>query len=220
MPGLAEFHPTWKIPFKNIEDTNEDAINRLIFNLGMVELVSYWKIACPQNVIIKCGVLTDTQLQWWKKLYYNGLGECFYVNGIEAYEKEFMHLVCDYSKEQTDCTKPVKLHGIYEGCLVPIGGGKDSCVSLEVLKRIKDEKITTYSVNRIEAVKKVIDVTDNKIGDILCRRTLDKTMLQLNSEGYINGHTPFSAIVAFSSVLTAALNGQKYITMSNENSAN
>lgn len=43
-------------------------------------------------------------------------------------------------------------------------------------------KITTYSVNRIEAVKKVIDVTDNKIGDILCRRTLDKTMLQLNSE--------------------------------------
>lgn len=131
-----------------------------------------------------------------------------------------MHLVCDYSKEQTDCTKPVKLHGIYEGCLVPIGGGKDSCVSLEVLKRIKDEKITTYSVNRIEAVKKVIDVTDNKIGDILCRRTLDKTMLQLNSEGYINGHTPFSAIVAFSSVLTAALNGQKYITLSNENSAN
>ena len=89
VPGLAEFHPTWKIPFKNIEDTNEDAINRLIFNLGMVELVSYWKIACPQNVIIKCGVLTDTQLQWWKKLYYNGLGECFYVNGIEAYEKEF-----------------------------------------------------------------------------------------------------------------------------------
>ena len=45
-------------------------------------------------------------------------------------------------------------------------------------------------------------------------------MLQLNSEGYINGHTPFSAIVAFSSVLTAALNGQKYITLSNENSAN
>lgn len=220
VPGLAEFHPTWKIPYKNIVDANEDAINRLIFNLGMVELVSYWKIACPQNVIIKCGVLTDTQLQWWKKLYYNGLGECFYVNGIEAYEKEFMHLVCDYSKEQTDCTKPVKLHGIYEGCLVPIGGGKDSCVSLEVLKRIKDEKITTYSVNRIEAVKKVIDVTDNKIGDILCRRTLDKTMLQLNSEGYINGHTPFSAIVAFSSVLTAALNGQKYITLSNENSAN
>ena len=62
---------------------------------------------------------------------------------------------------------------------MPIGGGKDSCVSLEVLKRIKDEKITTYSVNRIEAVKKVIDVTDNKIGDILCRRTLDLSLIHI-----------------------------------------
>lgn len=220
VPELAEFHPTWKIPAEKCNGKNEEAVNSLIFNLGMVELISYWKIACPKNVTIKCGLLGDEQLAWWKKLYYNGLGECFYVNGINADEDTFMNIICDGSKVQADCTKAVGLKGEYKGCLVPIGGGKDSCVSLEVLKRAENLEITTFSVNRIEAVKKVIDACDEKTGDILCARTLDKTMLDLNGEGYINGHTPFSAIVAFSSFLAAALNGRQYITLSNENSAN
>ena len=45
-------------------------------------------------------------------------------------------------------------------------------------------------------------------------------MLALNKEGYLNGHTPFSAIVAFSSVITAYVNNLKYVVLSNESSAN
>lgn len=220
VPGLSEFHPTWKIPVEKPVGENTEAVKRLIFNLGMVELISYWKIACPPNVTIRCGRLTNEQLDWWKKLYFNGLGECFYVNGIDADEEKFMTLSCECPDNENNCTTPIALKGEYKGCLVPIGGGKDSCVSLEVLKDMKDMDITTYSVNRIEAVAKVIDIYKNKKSDILCRRTLDKNMLELNKEGYINGHTPFSAIVAFASFLTAALNGQRYITLSNENSAN
>lgn len=221
IPGLARFAPTWEIKVGKYVEENKKAIEKLIFNLGMVELISYWKIACPKQVVIKCGKLTDSQIVWWKKLYFNGLGECFYVNGIKTDEVGFMDIECrEEAGQSVDCTDTVTLQGEYKGCLVPIGGGKDSCVSLGILKNIEGMDITTYSVNRIEAVAKVIDAYENKSGDILCRRTLDKTMLELNKEGYINGHTPFSAIVAFSSFLTAALNGQRYITLSNENSAN
>jgi hypothetical protein len=45
-------------------------------------------------------------------------------------------------------------------------------------------------------------------------------MLSLNREGYLNGHTPFSAIVAFSSVLQAYILGMDYVVLSNEDSAN
>ena len=54
----------------------------------------------------------------------------------------------------------------------------------------------------------------------IARRTLDKNMLELNKQGYLNGHTPFSALVAFSSTITAYLQGLHYIALSNESSAN
>lgn len=205
-----------------------EAVDALIFQLGMVELVSYWKTACPPTVRISAGSLSAVQAGWWKKLYFHGLGEFFFVNGIETDEVSFMELCVDGMERP-----PVKLcEEACRGCLVPIGGGKDSVVSLKVLSEFmkkgrgaegkpeEDVSITTFSVNRIEAVSKVIDLCDEKTGDVLVRRTLDKEMLRLNKEGYLNGHTPFSAIVAFSSFLTAVLHGKRYITLSNENSAN
>ena len=45
-------------------------------------------------------------------------------------------------------------------------------------------------------------------------------MLELNKKGYLNGHTPFSAIMAFSSIIAAYLNGLKFIALSKESSAN
>lgn len=55
---------------------------------------------------------------------------------------------------------------------------------------------------------------------VMVSRTLDQNMLRLNREGYLNGHTPFSAIVAFSSVAAAYLYRFKYVVLSNESSAN
>ena len=42
----------------------------------------------------------------------------------------------------------------------------------------------------------------------------------MNSNGFLNGHTPFSAMLAFYSMLSAYLIGAKYIALSNEFSAN
>ena len=51
--GLSEFHLTWIIPRINkIKDLDENLLNELICSLDMVELITYWKISCPPNVII------------------------------------------------------------------------------------------------------------------------------------------------------------------------
>mgnify|MGYP003296145012 CR=1 FL=1 len=47
-----------------------------------------------------------------------------------------------------------------------------------------------------------------------------KEVLELNKQGYINGHTPFSSMLAFLSYFIADVMGKKYIALSNESSAN
>ena len=83
--GLSSFAPVWKLP-KAEGDTQkwgEDALfQKMVFSLGMVELVSYWKITCSPQVFVEAGALDEEQILWWKDLYFNGLGEFFYVNEI------------------------------------------------------------------------------------------------------------------------------------------
>jgi hypothetical protein len=51
-------------------------------------------------------------------------------------------------------------------------------------------------------------------------RIIDKNLLELNKKGFLNGHTPFSAMVAFLTYAVAFMLDKKYIALSNENSAN
>jgi hypothetical protein len=52
------------------------------------------------------------------------------------------------------------------------------------------------------------------------RREIDPALLTLNSLGFLNGHTPFSALLGFLTVLASAITGKKNIALSNESSAN
>ncbi len=222
--GLSEFRAKWDFPkWKNEQDCDSRILKRLIFSLGMVEAISYYKITCPKSFIIDCTdeetYLTDGQLKWWRKLLYNGLGEFMYRNGIVESEEDLVDITQSKPKNKVTVTESHPLHDdrIYDGCLVPVGGGKDSVVSLELLK---DKNIITYVVNGNSTTSAVIERCDHRKGEYTAHRVLDKTMLELNGLGYLNGHTPFSAIVAFSSTIAAYITGRRYITLSNETSAN
>ncbi len=64
----------------------------LVFHIGMIELISYWKAVASPTVVIEAGHLTESQLDFWQKLYFNGLGEYFYLNCIVAERESFMTL--------------------------------------------------------------------------------------------------------------------------------
>ena len=210
IPGLSEFRPSWEFPVKKA--VNESILQRMIFCLGMVEAISYYKCTCAPTIEILCGKLTKNQQEWWKKLFYNGLGEFMYINNIEISMEELFDFDCQEGTEQ-----PLLDTAIYEGCLIPVGGGKDSVVSMELLR---NEKVATYHINSPSAIKEVVDIYAAKEYDYGAKRRLCPNMLELNRQGFLNGHTPFSAIVAFSSIIAALLTGKKYIVLSNENSAN
>lgn len=241
--GLSSFTAKWDFPVtaagssvsaREGEDLTDDPIfNALVFNLGLVECISYYKIACPKRFVIRCGSLSADRIGWWRKLIYNGLGEFMYRNGIDVTEEELVDITCNPDAEKMTASDSAQalsavmsgadtaplFHDThtYSGCLTPVGGGKDSVVSLELLK---DKDIITYTVNGNDTTRAVIDVCNHKTGDYVASRRLDRRMLDLNAQGYLNGHTPFSAIVAFSSVIAAYILGRKYITLSNESSAN
>jgi UDP-N-acetylmuramoylalanine--D-glutamate ligase len=230
------FRPTLEIPARPFFDWDsipEEQLQALAFQIGMTELVSYWKIACPKRVVVKPFALTESQKAFWKKLYYNGLGEFLYLNSITVSEADLMELVspplpmsflqrtCEGGESMDSVMHPFTKVDLplKEKTLVPIGGGKDSVVTLECLR--KEMQVIPLIVNPRGATLNCVKTAGyNENEFIVINRTLDPTMLKLNAEGYLNGHTPFSALLAFISILVAFGSRSKYIALSNENSAN
>ena len=92
--GDVVFHPEALIearPFLS-RDVPAQVLDRMVFDIGMIELISYWKCACPPTVKVLCGALTDEQTAFWSKLYWNGLGEFFYTNGIAESQEGFLQV--------------------------------------------------------------------------------------------------------------------------------
>jgi hypothetical protein len=211
------FRPTLEIPSRPFFDWDsipEAQLERLAFQIGMTELVSYWKIACPKRVVVRPFALTDSQKTFWKKLYYNGLGEFLYLNCISVSEDDIMQMESIGKQPFAKLDLPLD-----ERTLVPVGGGKDSVVTLECLRR--EMPVIPLIVNPRGATLNCVKTAGYEEDEfIVIHRTLDPTMLKLNAEGYLNGHTPFSALLAFISVLVAFGSRSRYIALSNENSAN
>ena len=212
------FHPGFEIPtrdFYDFDHLNDEVIDLMVFHIGLVELISYWKTACPPKVIIEPHRLDEEQIAWWKKIYFHGLGEFFYLNGINISQNDFMTI-----SGKGSTTKPSYFKLDQKKVLVPIGGGKDSIVSLEILKK-SDFQIRPFILNPREASLRTIEIGGfNTNKSVIVNRHLDKKLLELNEKGFLNGHTPFSALLAFVSSLTAMATGSKFIALSNENSAN
>lgn len=218
IPGLSDFSPMTVMRKPEGFDKNDKTLRALVFSLGMVELLSYWKCACPPKILIKCGKINEEQIDWWKKLYRKGLGEFFYKNGIMP-EKDFVEISCDENAEDFSQTETPGKAMDEKSVLLPIGGGKDSIVTLEKLKA--DFKTRCFHINPTKATIETISVAKISYADAVnANRVIDPQLLELNEKGFLNGHTPFSAIVAFSATLSAYMNGIKYIPLSNESSAN
>jgi len=216
IPGLADFSPSWVFAKpEGVTAADDLTFERMAFSLGMAEAVSYWKAVCSPEMRVECGELDGEQIKWWKKLYYLGLGEFFYVNGISADPESFVNIVPVGSFSSKN-----ESHRELGGCLVPIGGGKDSALTIETLTQA-GMNCRCYAINKrcsISATVEAAGLPEDAL--IISQRKFDRSLIKLNNDGYLNGHTPFSSIVAFSAEITAYLNGLKYVVLSNESSAN
>lgn len=212
IPGLTTFTPSYEIKKSYLKKDIDSFSKYLIFHIGLVELISYYKCVCPKKVIINAGYINDEQISFFKKLYYYGLGEFLYINNIDISYDDLMDIEVTGSKESYD----IDYHG--EGNLIPVGGGKDSCVSLELLKNMNNNP---FIINPKQVHLDCAYAAGYNDEDIITiKRNLDRKIVDLNKEGYLNGHTPFSALVSFVTYLMAYLTNKRYIVLSNEDSSN
>jgi UDP-N-acetyl-alpha-D-muramoyl-L-alanyl-L-glutamate epimerase len=222
-PG-ASFSPTLvikNVPQEMLDRLGKERIDSYIFNIGLAEMFSYWKSTTSPIIEINAGKLDQDQIDWWHKLLIKGMGEYFFVNNIKFTDEGFVkiesnseknHLVStqDHGSSTPDNNQENKI-------LIPIGGGKDSSVTLEILENLKD--IGTFVVNPTQAALDTISVSEIK-NNIEVDRTIDPKLLELNKKGYLNGHVPISAFFAFLSIFCADLFGYSHVAISNERSSN
>lgn len=225
------FTPTVEIgplPTRVLEKADSAQLESWVFHLGLIELFSYWKAAAPAEIVVSAGTLTSAQLDWWQTLLIKGLGEFFYTNNIDCTAAGFVQFINQPnsesatterpsptppqppSEQNTDNTPPF---------LVPIGGGKDSSLVIELLEGNGLKYDAFLSFPHAPAARKIAQLSRAE-NIITLRRTFDPRLFELNKQGYLNGHTPFSARLAFESSLTAWLMGHTHIVLGNEFSAN
>jgi hypothetical protein len=180
--------------------------------LGLTALVlgvSYFKLLAPFRIESPVA-LTAEERAFVLDIYENGLGEFYARNNLQRFGK--LTIVAAEDKG----TAPA-MPRLQSRVLLPIGGGKDSLVSVELLEAA-GVSFTPFAVNPKGPIVGSVD----KIGlpPVYVERKLDPEMVRLGKEpGYYNGHVPSTAINSMIAALAALLFGYDRIVLSNGRSA-
>jgi len=222
--GDIEFSPS--ITIRGVDPARiaalgPEVVANLAFNIGLAEIPSYWKTACSPRIIVKAGYLEGGQVKFWRELIAN-MGQFFYENNLPFIAPEFTVAV---SKNGKIAVAPTSLANRF---LVPLGGGKDSLVTLELIQsylsskgiggKQSGEKIITFTLNANQALKQVVDAAQTK--NVWVERRIDPRLIELNRQGFLNGHTPFSSILSVLGVALGVLFDCGSVAISQERSSN
>lgn len=189
---------------------DSEAVVAALQALHLMIGVSYYKLYCPETITAPQYKLSAKQAAFWNTLYTKGLGEFFYQNKMD------FHGLVNFPVH----SHPPKIeHGHHKKSgqsLVLIGGGKDSLVTGELVKRGGHKITALYSHPIQERSLEILGISGLKFS-----RTLDSQLLELNNLPYTqNGHVPITALLSFLGVLCAVLYGFDNVILSNERSAN
>ncbi len=195
---------------KKLNENEKIALNNCLKYLHLVAGSSYYKSAIPSEIIIENEEIDKETSLFMEKLYLNGLGEFAYRNGIDLRKK----IKFPYSNNFKPQPSTLKLEN---KTAVPVGGGKDSIVTMEAMTQA-NEDIVLFSVGNPRAIKEVCEISG--INHIVVTRKLSPLLFELNTQGALNGHVPISAIIAFIISASSIIYGFDAVAMSNERSAN
>lgn len=200
------------LPQEVVRDIPEDLLHSIVQQLHIILGISYWKLFCPKKIIVSSTHLNKAQAAFWNTVYTKGLGEFFYRNSID-----YRGLISFPYEESAN--NPVSFHNANRS-LVGVGGGKDSLVSIELLKKFKKD-FSGFMLLSHESAIINNTIKESGILSLSIRRVMDAKLAELNKRGdSYNGHIPISAIYAFVGVLMGILYDYRYVITSNEQSAN
>ena len=180
-----------------------DPSGALLELLHLIVGVSYYKTAAPQLEVDADPTTADLL----NRLYVDGLSEFAYVNRVDLRGRVRFAPAGDAAGDALSLPRRTA---------VPIGGGKDSIVTLEALKRA-GEPIVAFSVGNPDPIRRTVEAAG--VEHIVVERELSPALFRLNAAGALNGHVPITAIVSAIAFFAAPLYGFDAVAMSNERSA-
>lgn len=198
--------PAWDTP-------QAQAAARLVFLLAGV---SYYKTAAPPVIDLGEYSVTDTERDFLYTFYLDGLGEFAYRNDLDLSNLKIEGPKAEPKKpaSRSDNSKTALRP------LVPFGGGIDSIVSVEEIRK-KTDDIALFVVSkpgaRFEAIERPAKVAGLPV--VRAGREIDGQLLKSKELGFLNGHVPVTGIISAIGILAAVLDGRDALVMSNEWSA-
>ena len=196
-------------PF-DVDEMTQNALNQVLFLTHIACGVNYYKAFLSDEMRVLSGTLTKSQAQFFDDFYLKGLGEFAIKNNLNLQGK--IHF--PFGNKTTEKI-PVVLE---PKALVPVGGGKDSCVVMELLKEL-NLSATGVACGGSKSQSACAEKSD--LPYITFSRTLDAKLFELNASGKVyNGHVPITGVLAFLLWTLALLRHEKYVVMACEKSAN
>tara|TARA_Y100000814_G_scaffold264699_1_gene217559 strand:- start:18559 stop:19911 length:1353 start_codon:yes stop_codon:yes gene_type:complete len=193
-------------PVLSAEDA--ERLQRVLALLGAVLGLSYFKAAAPPRVELDVAGLTAEAVEYLRQVLRHGLAEFAYRAGLPS--------LLDPDIVAADLAPALPIRDAEGTPFVPIGGGKDSVVSVESLRAVGLEPVQ-FAVNPNAIITRVAEASELPL--IAARRRLDPALLDLNARGALNGHVPVTAMNTLIAVAQSLLLGLGPVVMSNESSA-
>jgi hypothetical protein len=177
--------------------------------LAAIDALSYWKAAASPRLAFEFPL--PGGLDWWQRFALGGMAEFLWANGLDpdwlpAIEAAGFEPLPDAVDVDVDLA--VLLHS----------GGKDSIVSGLLLaaagRRVLP--VTYQPTAEAEAVVAASAPAGRWAGPpATIGRGFDRQLLDLNADGYLNGHTPYSAWLAVAAAAVAELAGAGRVAAGN-----
>jgi UDP-N-acetyl-alpha-D-muramoyl-L-alanyl-L-glutamate epimerase len=218
-------------------DWEEGAVEAAAKWVFLLAGVSYYKAGAPRVVDLGDIRLDDEDVAFLRRFFVEGLGEFAYRNGLDLSGLEFRtaesgSLTSGQSERPAAEGPEVTGRTARRGAkhretppllpLVPFGGGIDSIVTSDLVRRVAGDENTALFVvsnagDRFEAIEAAAATAGLPV--IRAERQLDVKVLRSAERGYLNGHVPVTGIISAVAVLAALLHGRDAVVMSNEASA-
>ncbi len=217
--NLGKVTEVLSFPPFNSNKSLEKEIDKACELIHLMCGVSYYKAGLAKEIRFDHYCPSKQMSQFVEKTWKHGLAELAFENGVSfkvSFFKGVSTLLNKNLPAEELFLKRV-LTPLKKQALVPLGGGKDSLVTIEELKQ-QGKDIHLFMVGNSALIKQVAAFVDLPL--IQVKRQIDLKLIEYNKigEGF-NGHVPITAIISSIAVLAALLFDCNEVVFSNEKSA-
>lgn len=221
--GALRFRPSVQFTGLNPEEAarvTAPTARRMVRALAIVEAFSYWKALCSPVIEVALPAPDAAELDWWRAFWPGAMGEFFYRNQIGYTATDFLAI-------RGPVGAPERLDGAADGApdgaggapLVLFSGGKDSLALARIAAAARGAvPVDFFLYNPGERLRGMAGSLAAGGRVLEAHRAILPELLRLNAAGHPNGHTPFSAYLAFAAMLTGYLRGGELVMAGNSRS--